>query len=105
VPPPAVEVDISQGIATVVISGELDTLVTPALVAYLDQILGQPDRPFWHLVFDLSGLLFLDCAAARLITSTGRFLPAGRRVVIRGARPAVRRILHVSGLDARCEME
>ncbi len=100
--PPAVEVDISRGTATVVISGELDVLVTPALSAYLALVLGQPLQ---HLVFDLSGLGFLDCAAARLIASTGRSLPLGRRPVIRGAKPAVRRILQVSGLDAHCDLE
>jgi anti-anti-sigma factor len=100
--PPAVEVDISRGTATVVISGELDVLVTPVLSAYLAQVLSQPPQ---HLVFDLAGLSFLDCAAARLIAGTGRFLPPGRRPVVRGARPAVRRILQVSGLGAHCDME
>jgi anti-anti-sigma factor len=101
-PPPAVEVDISQGTATVVITGELDALVAPTLSAYLTVVLAQPLQ---RLVFDLSGLYFLDCAAARLIAAAGQTLPPGRRPVIRGARPAVRRILQVSGLDAHCELE
>jgi anti-anti-sigma factor len=102
VPPTAVELDVSRGTATVTVSGELDALVMPTLSAYLVQVLSQPVQ---KLVFDVTGLDFLDCAAARMIVGTGRFLPPGGRPVIRGARPAVRRLLQVSGLDAHCDME
>ena len=92
--------DAGRGMVTVVASGELDAAAAPEIAAQLAQIAAhRPQR----LVFDLTGLWFLDCAAARLIA--GMSLPAGRRPVIRGARPVVRRILQVSGLAARCELE
>ena len=92
--------DADRGVVTVVASGELDAAAAPQIAAQLAQIAAhRPQR----LVFDLTGLWFLDCAAARLIA--GMSLPAGRRPVIRGARPVVRRVLQVSGLAARCELE
>ena len=95
-----VEEDAGQGTVTVAVSGELDAAAAPALAVQLAQIVAhRPQR----LVFDLTGLYFLDCASARLIVGLSR--PAGRRPVIRGARPVVRRVLQVSGLAARCELE
>jgi anti-anti-sigma factor len=99
-PPLKVEMDAGQGTVTVVVSGELDAAAVPWIAAELTRIAAhRPQR----LVFDLTGLGFLDCAAARLIV--GMPLPAGRRPVIRGARPVVRRILQVSGLAARCVLD
>ena len=57
------------------------------------------------IAFDLAGVSFMDCAAARLIVDTGRRLPGGGRTVIRSATPAVRRLLALTGLDASCEFE
>jgi len=90
------------GTATLVISGELDVTTTPLLSRQLAQILeGRPQR----LVFDMSGVVFIDCAAARLIAGTGRFLPEGRRPVIRSPSPVVRRLLELTGFAAQCEMD
>ncbi len=97
-----VDADANRGTVTVVVRGELDAVAVPALAAELAKIAEHEPR---HLVFDLTGLCFIDCAAARLIAGSGRFLTPGRRPVIRGARPAVRRLLQVSGLDAHCDME
>jgi len=90
------------GTATVVISGELDLLSTPSLAEHLDQILaGRPQR----LVFDLSRLSFIDCAAARLIAGTGASLPGDQRPILRRAAAEVRRVFELTGLDAYCEMD
>jgi anti-anti-sigma factor len=90
------------GTTTLVISGELDVTTTPLLSRQLAQILeGRPQR----LVFDMSGVVFIDCAAARLIAGTGRFLPEGRRPVIRSPSPVVRRLLELTGFAAQCEMD
>jgi anti-anti-sigma factor len=97
-----VEADMSRGTATVVISGELDLTTAPLLGQHLARILGQnPQR----LVFRMDRVRFIDCAAARLIAGTSRSLPAGQRPLIRPAGAAVRRILALTGLDARCEVE
>lgn len=96
------EVTLEAGTATVVISGELDALAVPLLSSQLARILdARPGR----LVINLAGVGFIDCAAARLITGTGRYLPRGELVVIRSPSPPVRRLLELSGLAARCEVE
>jgi anti-anti-sigma factor len=96
------EVTIAAGTATVVISGELDALALPLLSSRFAQIMdARPGR----LVINLAAVEFMDCAAARLIISTGGYLPRGERVVIRSPSPPVRRLLELTGLAARCEME
>ena len=93
---------MTGGTATVVIGGELDLASLPSLAARLDRILADKPR---RLVFDMTGVGFADCAAARLIASTGRSLPDGRRPVIRSPGPLVRRVLELTGLDAELEIE
>jgi anti-anti-sigma factor len=96
------EIGPAAATATLVISGELDVTTAPLLSRQLAQILeGRPQR----LVFDMSGVDFIDCAAARLIASTGRFLPEGRRPVIRSPNPVVRRLLELTGFAAQCEID
>ncbi len=92
---------LAAGTATIVISGELDLLSTTSLAEHLEQILAQrPER----LVFDLTRVTFVDCGAARLIAGTDRSLPDGLRPVLRRPSAEVRRILELTGLDARCEL-
>ena len=99
---PAVKANISGGTATIVLSGELDLAITPSLSEHLARVVeGKPRQ----LVFDMSSVVFLDCAAARLIVSTGRSLPGGQQPVIRGPSHAVRRILALTGLDGYCKVE
>jgi anti-anti-sigma factor len=104
--PPAPGVAIasqkSHGTAIVFISGELDVMSVPYLSEYLTPILRARPR---RLVVDLSRTEFIDCGSARLIAGTGRWLPPGQRPVIRRPRPCVRRVFHLTGLDAYCEIE
>jgi anti-anti-sigma factor len=93
---------LSTGPATVVISGELDLLSTPSLAEHLDQILASSPA---DLVFDLSRVSFIDCAAARLIAGTEASLPGDQRPVLRRAAPGVRRVFELTGLYARCELD
>jgi anti-anti-sigma factor len=92
---------LAAGTATIVISGELDLLSTPSLAEHLEQILAQRPR---RLVFDLTRVTFMDCAAARLIAGTDRWLPDGQRPVLRRPSAEVRRVLELTGLDTRCEL-
>jgi anti-anti-sigma factor len=98
----SVRPDLTAGTATVVISGELDLLSTPSLAEHLDQILASSPR---RLVFDMSRVGFIDCAAARLIAGTEASLPGDQRPVLRRPAPEVRRVFELTGLDARCEMD
>ena len=97
-----IEVEARPGITTIVVKGELDLVTMPYLATRLARALR--DRP-GRLVFDLSGTHFMDCGSARLIAGAGRWLPGGGRPVIRRPGPGVRRILELTGLDARCEIE
>ena len=97
-----IEVEARPGTTTIVIRGDLDLATMPFLAAQL--ALAVQDRP-GRLVFDLSDTLFMDCGSARLIAAAGQWLPGGGRPVIRRPRPGVRRVLELTGLDARCEIE
>src|SRR5438046_10539347 len=97
-----IEVEARPGITTIVITGELDLVTMPYLAAQL--ALATRDRPS-RLVFDLAGTHFVDCGSARLIATSGHWLPGSPRPVIRRPGPGVRRILELTGLGALCELE
>jgi anti-anti-sigma factor len=97
-----IEVETGPGVTTIVVKGELDLVTMPYLATRLT--LALRDRP-GRLVFDLSGTHFMDCGSARLIAGAGQRLPGDGRPVIRRPAPGVRRVLELTGLDARCEIE
>ncbi len=93
---------MADGTVTIIMTGELDLAGTPALAARLSPILdGQPRR----LVFDMTGVGFIDVAAARLIAGTAQSLPPGGRPVIRFPSPLVRRVLELTGLAGQFELD
>jgi anti-anti-sigma factor len=91
-----------QGTTTIFVKGELDLETMPVLAELLTLVSRQEPG---QLVFDLTGTHFMDCGSARLIVGAGRWLPDGRRPVLRGPGAGVRRILELTGLDASCEIE
>jgi anti-anti-sigma factor len=96
----AIEVHTTAAVTTVVIRGDLDVTSTPRLAAQLTAVLaGRPRR----LVFDLAQVGFIDCAAARLIAGTSRWLPG--RPVIRSPGRLVCRVLELTGMDGHCDIE
>jgi anti-anti-sigma factor len=97
----AIEVCRDLETVTVVLSGELDFRVVPALSEHLVPVLAARPR---QLIFDLAQVTFADCASARLITHAGRYLPAGRGPVVKNPVPVVRRIFEVTGLADHCEL-
>lgn len=100
--PFAVEMRIIQGTATVILSGELDVTVMPALAGHLTRLLAsKPGR----LIFDMAGVTFIDCATARLITRTGQSLAHGGRVLIWRPSAVVRQVFDITGLTSRCDIE
>ncbi len=90
-----------DGVATVTIRGELDVAAVPLLSEYLAQVLRRRPR---LMIFDLSGVSFMDCAAAAAIIKAGSALPGSPRPVLCHPRPLVRRLLSLTGLDARCRV-
>src|SRR5579859_1261040 len=63
--PISVRLELDGGTATVYIAGELDLTTTPELARHLEQVLARQPR---RLVLDLSGVSFVDVAAARLLS-------------------------------------
>jgi anti-anti-sigma factor len=101
-PPPVVEETVTGETATVVLRGEFDVTSEDFLFACLERIRqGRPRR----LVFVTTQVAYLDCASARLIAGTGRWLPAGVKPVISSPSPIVRRVLQLSGMGADCAFE
>jgi anti-anti-sigma factor len=99
--PFAIEARIIQGTATVVLSGELDVSVMPALAEHLARIMASKPG---HLIFDMARVTFIDCATARLIIRAGESLPSGGRALIRHPSAIVRRVLELTGLASRCDI-
>ena len=97
-----IEVESAPGATTISVRGELDLVTMPFLAEQLSLV--SRDKP-GRLVFDLARTDFMDCGSARLIAAAGRWLPEGRRPVIRRPCPGVRRIFELTGLDAYCEVE
>jgi anti-anti-sigma factor len=86
-----------DGCVYVALSGDLDITTTAALAGQLARLAGM--RPA-RLVIDMSGVSFLDCGSARLLASSVTFLPPGQQPVLISVRPAVRRLLELTGLAA-----
>ena len=85
-----------DGTALVCPIGELDLATAPELERVLEALATGPST----VVLDLSGLTFVDCAGLRPVREAvfaGALL--GRQVRLSGARPAVRRVLELTGLD------
>jgi anti-anti-sigma factor len=90
---------IQDGVLTVTVRGELDAATAPELSRYLARAL--LDRPRL-VVFDLSGVGFMDCAAAAALIRTSRALPGRPRPILCYPRPVVLRLLSLTGLDVQC---
>lgn len=97
-----IEVTISDEMATVILSGELDLLSRGFLSEHLARVAANKPR---RLVFDMAEVGFVDCDAARALVTAGRFLPDGTRPVIRRPQPLVRRVLELTGLSVYCVLE
>jgi anti-sigma B factor antagonist len=77
------------------LQGELDMAAAPSLRDALDTALKQDPE---SLVVDLSELKFLDsCGLGELVRARNR-LPATKDMVVRRARPNVRKVFMISGL-------
>jgi anti-anti-sigma factor len=81
---------------TLQVSGQVDVRtiaeLREALYAHLEQHPGDP-------VLDLSGVESVDLAALRMIAVASRLAARqGRRLLVAGCPPAVRRLLHLSHL-------
>lgn len=89
-----VEVTDSDRITLVIVTGEIDAGTSPALQAPLAEL-----SPQSHVVLDMSGVRFLDCRGLNVVLAQRtKMAEAGGSIRIRHGSPAVRRILHATGL-------
>jgi anti-sigma B factor antagonist len=92
---PRVEVDPDSG--AVVLRGELTYMTVPDLHTVLsDGTAGDPD-----LVLDVTALTFCDSAGlAAFLGASRRAERRGGRVTLAGARPRLRRMLQLTGVES-----
>jgi anti-sigma B factor antagonist len=87
------------GVPLVVLSGELDSSNIDALSARLEPITArQPER----VIFDLSGLRFMDSAGIAVLVGTARTV---KTVRLRNPSDVVRRVVEVTGLTELLPIE
>lgn len=99
--PPGFIVTVTAETVTVALSGEFDVSSGDFLASSLADLRQEEPR---RLIFDATQVTYIDCASARLIASTGEWLPPGIKPVIAHPSVVVRRVFQASGLDARCEL-
>jgi anti-sigma B factor antagonist len=101
---PAVELKVSsrsQGDHEVVIAiGEIDLYTAPRLQSELAAVIART-APTTRVVFDMSGVEFCDSTGMNVLLSCLRQArERGGELELAAPRPAVRKILSVTGLDA-----
>ncbi len=85
--------------AIVTVSGEIDLYTAPRLQGELTAVLGG-GRPV-RVVVDMSGVEFCDSTGMNvLLAAMKRARELGGGLDLAGPRPAVRKILQVTGLDS-----
>lgn len=85
-----------DGTEVVVVEGVLDVAAAPTLRACLA---GLTDTAL-DVELDLGGLDFVDSTGIGvLVAAAHRFRSEGRRLVVTGARPAIRAVFEVTGVD------
>jgi anti-sigma B factor antagonist len=91
-----------DGIAEIAVRGDLDIITAPVLAEMIALALEkQPNA----IVLDLSGVEFLDCAAAAVIANTAAMRPGGDWLTIRHPNRMVHRLLGLIGLTATVRVE
>ena len=101
--PHAIPVGLSHriypdGHAVAVISGELDAATADQAFEYVRQVI---DRSRGPVVIDLAGLSFCDARGLRTLVGVAvHARAAGRRLSLSGARPAIVKVMRITGVDA-----
>ena len=95
----SVRVESRGTVSGVAVSGELDLASSDAVQDALDEAVEQASE---ILVVDLSETTFIDSTGLHaVIRCERRASAAGIGVVVVGARPQVRRVFELAGLDTR----
>jgi anti-anti-sigma factor len=100
-PLPNVEVDLRGplGIACVHVSGEVDIAAAPQLEGMVRAIVASGAEV--SVVVDLADVTFMDMAGIHaLIAAQGALNAAGRTMQVINVRPAIARVMRITGTDA-----
>ncbi len=88
-------VDVVTDGPVLMLSGDFDGRSTWVVRSAIDDLL----RRYDDVVVDLSGVAILDLTAIKVLAAASRRAAAqGHHLSLRGCCPAVRRLLHLSGL-------
>lgn len=89
-----------DGYQVVSMSGELDIATAEQAYAYVSEVIDAPGQPREPVGVDLSGLTFCDASGLRVLARLARHARlAGRQLRLISARPAVLKIIRITGLD------
>lgn len=88
--------DAGNGVCGVLVRGEVDLASAPTLKAALAGLLAQG---FTRFAVDLSGVRHMDSTGLGVLVGFRRRLEDGSRIAIAGARPTVRAIIELTGLE------
>ena len=87
----------SDGKATVRVRGELDIATADQAYTYLRDVVDSQDGP---VMMNLSELSFCDAAGLGVLARVaGHARRSGRSLELTAARPALLRIMHITGMD------
>jgi anti-anti-sigma factor len=95
--PPTVQIDMHldpTGAQVVVLAGELDSSNAASLKERLASI---PPQPAQRLIFDLTGLRFMDSAGIAVLIEAAAHASS---VSLRNPSPIIRRVLEATGLSS-----
>ena len=100
----SLEVSTKADEAVVLLAGELDPHSADSLAEALHELVA--DDSIRRVVLDLSGVAFIDSSGLRVLLSAHEELNAGdANLVLRSPSDAVRRLLEITDLLDRLEIE
>ena len=90
----------SNGEVVVRVAGEVDVAAEAAFADSLDVAVGQATR---RVVVDVSETEFMASTGLNVIVRAARAVTADCTLHVRGARPAIRRVFEITGLESLLE--
>ncbi len=89
-----------DGNPVVSMTGELDIATAGQAYGYVTEVIDAQDRPLAPVSMDLSGLTFCDASGLSVLARIARHArQAGRPLRLTAARPALLKIIRITGLD------
>jgi anti-anti-sigma factor len=101
--PLVIDARVEADQVVLILTGELDPHTAPSLRQALDRTVGDTTTV---VVFDLGGVTFVDSSGLRVIIAAHKLMDDRHgRLVLRDPSDTTRRILDITGLSDRIEVE